>query len=152
MLICSGIVLFCLIDNYTADKESEWADEKDGHLIISGTIAAHGHSGSPHASQPWIYMFLGWVILAVYIFLAKLTKNEKKSTEERTTPANYTLLITGIPTKLIKDEKKLKKELKQWLRLRDPDSFMGCYSNDGSGNSGRVSFELKADMTWTCEQ
>ena len=70
MLICSGIVLFCLLDNYAADDESEWADETEGHLIISGTIAAHGQSGSPHVYQPWIYMFLGWVILAVYIFLA----------------------------------------------------------------------------------
>ena len=115
MLCCSPIVLFCLIDNYTADKEGEWEEESDGHLIISGTIAAHGQSGRPHDSQPWIYMFLGWAILAVYIFMAKLTLNNKKSTEERTTPAKYTLLIRGIPSKLIKDKKKLKKDLKRWL-------------------------------------
>jgi hypothetical protein len=30
--------VYALYDNYTADNESEWHEQLDGHFIISGTI------------------------------------------------------------------------------------------------------------------
>ena len=42
MMVCLAFGLYALYDNYSAGNEAEWDEKLDGHVIISGTIAAHG--------------------------------------------------------------------------------------------------------------
>ena len=111
MLICFAFAFFCLVDNYFADKEEEWEASLKDHMIISGTIAAHG-TGTPSVIQPWLFAAMGWAILIYYIFITYRTNCLKKEIDDdEKSPADYTLMISNLPRHVTEDE------IKSWIQI-----------------------------------
>ncbi len=42
-MVCVVFMIYHLVDNYSADKESDWDKQSATNYIIAGSVAAHGN-------------------------------------------------------------------------------------------------------------
>ena len=103
LLLVVGI--FCLIDNFDADRLVERNPDNEGNVLLEASLANFGTSKSPSVVQAWLHVVGVWIILVLYSVLRARHRSMKRSLDNAViTPSDYTVMITNLPANVTEQE------------------------------------------------
>lgn len=103
LLLVVGI--YCLIDNFSADRLVERNPDNEGNLLLEASLANFGKTKSPSVVQAWLHVVGVWTMLALSSILRARHRNMKRSLDSAViTPSDYTVMITNLPATVSEQE------------------------------------------------
>lgn len=105
VLLLLVVGIFCLIDNFSADRLVERDPDNEGNVLLEASLANFGTSKSPSLTQAWLHVVGVWIILILYSVLRARHRSMKRSLDNAViTPSDYTVTVTNLPASVSEQE------------------------------------------------
>ena len=105
LLLLLIVGIFCLIDNFSAERLGERGTEMEGNVLLEASLANFGTSKSPSVVQAWLHVVGVWMLLILSSILRARHRSIKRSLDNAAiTPSDYTVMVTNLPVSVSEQE------------------------------------------------